>query len=319
MNETTDIQSYTENKNIQQSTQPRTAIFGEGFSTLDEALKFAEIIAKTDLIPDSLKAKKSLENIKFDILIRLEMGAEVGLKPLQAIQNITVIGGHPVIWGDAALALVKIHRDYEYSHEYFEDNFKTAVCKIKRRNEPELSYKFTLDEANKAGLLNDEKRPIWKKYTKRMLQMRARSFALRDAFPDALKGMIIGEEVLDYKVKDRKSQEEIKRFEQIYEGELEKEGVTIESKPIDQNIPQTSIEDSDDEKLKEVEKYSEEELERHSNALFMLEQLIEERHIDKNTIQKWLKKGNVEYISQLKTETLEALRYNIIKWKSIKL
>jgi hypothetical protein len=38
-------------------------------------------------------------------------------------------------------------------------------------------------------------------YPNRMLQLRARSFALRDAFPDALKGIGIAEEVRDVETK----------------------------------------------------------------------------------------------------------------------
>ncbi len=35
-------------------------------------------------------------------------------------------------------------------------------------------------------------------YPKRMLQLRARGFALRDAFPDVLKGLVTAEEAQDY-------------------------------------------------------------------------------------------------------------------------
>ena len=39
---------------------------------------------------------------------------------------------------------------------------------------------------------------VWKSYPDRMLQMRARGFALRDSFPDVLKGLITREEAQDY-------------------------------------------------------------------------------------------------------------------------
>ena len=48
----------------------------------------------------------------------------------------------------------------------------------------------------KAGLLN--KAGAWKSYPKRMLAQRARGFALRDAFPDAIKGIITTEEAVDF-------------------------------------------------------------------------------------------------------------------------
>ena len=51
-------------------------------------------------------------------------------------------------------------------------------------------------DANRAGLLN--RSGPWKSYPDRMLKMRARGFALRDVFADALGGMISAEEANDY-------------------------------------------------------------------------------------------------------------------------
>ncbi len=52
------------------------------------------------------------------------------------------------------------------------------------------------EDAKKAGLWG--KAGPWSQYPKRMLQMRARSFALRDKFADALSGLIMAEEAQDY-------------------------------------------------------------------------------------------------------------------------
>jgi hypothetical protein len=51
-------------------------------------------------------------------------------------------------------------------------------------------------EAKKAGLWG--KGGPWTQYPRRMLQMRARGFALRDAFPDVLRGLVTAEEAADY-------------------------------------------------------------------------------------------------------------------------
>ena len=53
---------------------------------------------------------------------------------------------------------------------------------------------------SQAGLWG--KQGPWKQYPKRMLQMRARGFAIRDAFPDALRGMYMAEEVQDITEKE---------------------------------------------------------------------------------------------------------------------
>ena len=44
----------------------------------------------------------------------------------------------------------------------------------------------------------------WKTYPERMLKMRARGFALRDAFADRLKGIITAEEARDYPSKEER-------------------------------------------------------------------------------------------------------------------
>lgn len=52
-----------------------------------------------------------------------------------------------------------------------------------------------MEDARKAGLAG--KQGPWTSYPKRMRQMRARAFALRDVFPDVLRGMPVAEELMD--------------------------------------------------------------------------------------------------------------------------
>jgi hypothetical protein len=66
---------------------------------------------------------------------------------------------------------------------------------VKRRGEPEQSRTFTDQDAEKAGLKG--KPGPWTQYPKRMRQLRARAFALRDVFPDVLRGLPVAEEVMD--------------------------------------------------------------------------------------------------------------------------
>jgi hypothetical protein len=53
--------------------------------------------------------------------------------------------------------------------------------------------RFGADDAKRAGLAGD----VWAKYPDRMLQNRARAFALRDQFADALMGIGMVEEYDD--------------------------------------------------------------------------------------------------------------------------
>ncbi len=165
----------------------KTADFSLTPTSLAEAMKFAELIANSSICPTGFKGKPG------DVLVAVQMGMEVGLKPIQAIQNIAVINGRPSIWGDSVLALIMRHPHYEWIKEdVFE---KEAICTIKRRGEEPHTVKFTLDDARAAGLLNKD--GPWKTYPKRMMQMRARGFACRDKFADALKGLVLAEEAMD--------------------------------------------------------------------------------------------------------------------------
>jgi hypothetical protein len=161
-------------------------------TTFAEAIKFSEIIANSDLAPKDFRGKPD------NVLVAIQMGSELGLAPLQALQNIAVINGRPCVWGDAALAIVQGHPAYELHREFMEGegDAKTAVFQIKRRGQEIHESRFSLADARRAGLL-DKKPSPWQTYPERMLQMRARNYGLRDKFADALRGIAPAEEYLD--------------------------------------------------------------------------------------------------------------------------
>jgi hypothetical protein len=177
------------------SQQPATIERSNAFSlaprNFDEAQRFSKALAESDLAPKDFKGKPG------NILIALQMGAEVGLAPMAAIQNIAVINGRPSIWGDAALAIVMAHRDYEFHKEYYEGTGENrmAVCEVKRKGHDLHTVRFSVADAKRSKLWGKE--GPWSNYPDRMLQMRARGWAIRDKFADALRGLNIGEEMQD--------------------------------------------------------------------------------------------------------------------------
>ena len=158
-------------------------------NTLEEAMRCSKLIAESSFCP------KSMINKPGDVLVALQMGQELGLKPMQALQNIAVINGRPSLWGDAMLAVCRQSKDFEFITEVYDAANDSFTCTVKRRNEPEVVRSFSMAEAKTAGLTGKE--GPWRTYPKRMLQMRARGFALRDAFPDTLRGILIKEEAQD--------------------------------------------------------------------------------------------------------------------------
>lgn len=157
-------------------------------SNFREAMDFSKMILHSAFCPSSFKKAE-------DVLIAIQMGSEIGLQPIQALQNIAVINGRPCVWGDASLAVVQNHPAYEYIQEHIDEN-GSAVCVVKRKGHDVHTVVFSIEDAKTAGLWG--KSGPWKNYPKRMLQMRARGFALRDVFSDALKGLILAEEAQDY-------------------------------------------------------------------------------------------------------------------------
>lgn len=155
--------------------------------SIDEAIRMAEIMSKANIVP------KDYQGNPANILVAIQWGAEIGLPPLQAMQNIAVINGRPSVWGDAVIALVRGSGLLESIQEDISDS--SATCTVKRRGEGATARTFTMDDAKKAGLAG--KQGPWSQYPKRMLQMRARAWALRDVFPDILRGVFVAEEAQD--------------------------------------------------------------------------------------------------------------------------
>lgn len=165
--------------------QPNTtpAVYDFAPRSLDQALDLANMLASSSLVP------KDYQRSPGNILVAIQWGAEVGLKPLQAMQNIAVINGRPSLWGDAMLAIVRASPLCESVIETESDT--KGTCTVKRRGEPEYTVEFTVEDAKKAGLYG--KQGPWQTATRRMMKLRARAFALRDKFPDVLRGIGIKE------------------------------------------------------------------------------------------------------------------------------
>jgi RecT family len=177
--------------------------------TIDEAWRLAQVIAKSELVP------KHFQNKPADVMVAIQHGMELGLAPLQALSSIAVVNGRACVWGDALLAIVIASAQYQDHDEYFEVvaqgelvrrdgltatdlavDTTAAVCSFMRRGRAlPTTRRFTIAQAKKAKLLTKD--GPWQTYPDRMLQMRARGLAARDAFPDVLRGIRTAEEVRD--------------------------------------------------------------------------------------------------------------------------
>lgn len=156
-----------------------------------ELERFAQLAAKSDFVPKDYRGRPD------NVMVAIQMGSELGLAPMQSLQNISVINGRPSVWGDAMLALCRrspLCEDVQETSEGEGDNL-TAICLVRRKGASPVIVPFSVADAKKAGLWG--KQGPWQQYPHRMLQLRARGFALRDAFPDLLRGLMSAEEAGD--------------------------------------------------------------------------------------------------------------------------
>lgn len=164
---------------------------GVALETLDDLWRFSAIVAKTEFAPKGWTAEQCMIAIQFAL--------EVGLTPMQGLQNVCVINGKPALYGDAPLALCRAHPawDGKVFAEWQEgkDDGYGAHCSVGRLGEPQITVDFSVADAKKANLWG--KAGPWQQYPKRMLQLRARSLALRDKYGDVLKGLVSEAEAQD--------------------------------------------------------------------------------------------------------------------------
>lgn len=156
--------------------------------TMEDAYRIGVAVCKAGMAPKDMNTPEKC-------LVAIMQGAEVGMTPMQSLQRIAVINGRPTIWGDGAIGLVRGSGLCEYIKEKVsgEGDRMVATCEAKRKGEQEpIVGTFSVEDARKAGLW--DKSGPWKQYPKRMLQMRARGFVLRDGFADVLGGMYLREE-----------------------------------------------------------------------------------------------------------------------------
>ena len=190
--ETTDVKT-TGTEIVQQKKSPiGFGAQGVQLASLEEAYRFANAICASGFAPKGMEKPEA-------VLVAIQLGAEIGLTPMAALQNTAVINGRPAIYGDAALALVRSSGLLEsYKEEEIgeagSDGHGYRVTAVRKGNQAAIET-FTVADAKRAKLWN--KAGPWSDYPKRMLRFRARGYVLRDLFGDILKGLRTVEEARD--------------------------------------------------------------------------------------------------------------------------
>jgi hypothetical protein len=153
----------------------------------DSAIRMAQAIAKSGMAPKSYYANGADPTAA--VFTAMQLGAEIGLSPMTAVRSIAVINGLPGLYGPAMLGVVEasgklVDIDEGVEGEGLE---RHAWCTVQRVGRKPRTFKFSMEDAKKARLTG--KTGPWTEYPDRMLLARARTFALRDVFPDVLLGL----------------------------------------------------------------------------------------------------------------------------------
>ena len=126
---------------------------------------------------------------------RIVAGAQMGMKPIQALNGIAMINGHPTLHSDSIPCIVMasgLVTGMKYIFQGEEDNMSCTFYVKRKGIEEYQEWTYSMEDAKKAGLLNNT---TWKAHPKKMLFNRARSWCLRNTFPDVIGNIYTKEEI----------------------------------------------------------------------------------------------------------------------------
>ena len=142
---------------------------------------------------------------------RIVAGSQLGMKPIQALNGIAMINGHPTLHSDSIPCVVMSSGLVNGMHYKFSGDGETLACTfyIRRKGIEEYQeWTYSMADAKAAGLL---KNPVWQSHPKKMLFNRARTWCMRNTFPDVIGNIYTNDEIdeTDTKTPVRAELEEI--------------------------------------------------------------------------------------------------------------
>lgn len=157
--------------------------------SLTPALKLADALAKSDLVPTAYRGKPE------NILLATITGQELGLGVAQSLRAMHIIEGKPTLAADAMGALCLRHSDVCEYLTLVESTDDHATYETRRRGAPSpVRLTYTIAQATAAGLAS---KANWKSYRASMLRARCESAICRAVYPDLVLGVYDPDELAD--------------------------------------------------------------------------------------------------------------------------
>ena len=144
---------------------------------MSAAHKLATVLCNTQMVPQTFRGKPD------DGAAAILYGAELGLKPQQALQQVFVVHGQPAIYARTMVALLK-GRGYRF--ETVESTDESVTVRGTSPSGEQETSTWTLDRAKKAGYTSNKK---YQTDPQAMLYAKAASEVSRRLAPDVLLGI----------------------------------------------------------------------------------------------------------------------------------
>lgn len=181
----TEIEKYTEQAPAM-AQQPAGA-FGalqEQVAAMEAAAKLANALCNTDMVPKQYKGKPD------DGAAAILYGAELGMNPIQSLQNVMVINGKP---GVEARTMVALLNRKGYTVETVETSDRSVTVRGTAPNGRVEESTWTIDRAATAGYTSNQ---LYKKIPQQMLYAKAATEVCRKLAPEVLMGIAYSTEEL---------------------------------------------------------------------------------------------------------------------------
>ena len=271
---------------------------------MEKSWKFANIIAKSDIIPVHYRNKPE------NIFIAMQSAYRMNMDPMMVMQNTYMIGGKLGMNSAFAISLANNCGLFESGIKYrlegdMQELRVTAYANLKNNSE-EISFTIGMKEAMAEGWT---KNPKYKSLPELMLRYRAATLLIRTHVPEALNGMHTVEELQDVNYAKEVTKEEVKKVETKTQALSNK---------MDEGLLNEKTENQIENTPKIIEETEPELQVNITNMQAELQALVLSKHIPQEMVSKWCQKAGVNELSELDEEkTLSCIEFIQDKYEQL--